>query len=219
MARKILFGLMAALLLASFPVSAEGESNLSAKASTTEANVGDTFTVTLSNKEMDVISFAGGIRYDTQLLTCEKIEGGREGEEGCWLLTGEKWREALALSTVEDAAKAGTVGFAFANVEQAHYEAGVLYTATFRVKASGTAEIAVYETADGDGAFTSNSSSTVSVSLGNGGTSDVSSEATSRAVTENETATQPSKTVFWIVGAALIVIAAAVIIVFAVKKK
>lgn len=225
--------LTAALLL---PVSAaEGKSNLLLTLDKTEVAAGDTFTVTLRNNEMDVISFAGGIRFDKDALTCEKIVGTRGGEPSnkCWMQSEEEWISALAFSTLEDSARAGTVGFAFANANEAHYQEGTLFVATFRAKKSGATSIAVYETADGPDTFNSNESATYDVTVTGDTPADpadptssddpadpTASATASPAPTADPVAKgSPMKTVLLIAVPVLIAAAAVVVIVLAKKKK
>ncbi len=156
------------LLLSAMPaVSAAGTSNLTMTVSATKVNVGDTVTVTLTNREMDVISFVGGIAYDLDRFTCIKIAGDKEGKETDtpYLYDGEEWTKALAVSSLEDSAAAGTVGVAFAGTEEKHYKEHLFVTATFRAKSGGDAVFTLYESADGTDEFTSQKSDQKTVTV------------------------------------------------------
>lgn len=156
------------VLLSTLPaVSAEGDSNITMTVSATEVNVGDTITVTLTNRDMNVISFTGGVAYDLTRFTCEKIVGDKDGQESSspYLYNGEEWIKALAVSSLEDSAAAGTVGFAFANTDESHYAEHVIFVATFRAISGGEANFTLYESADGTDEFTSSCSDEVSVTV------------------------------------------------------
>lgn len=156
------------LLLSAFPMTvAAGESNITMTVSATEVEVGELVTVTLTNRDMNVISFTGGVSYDLDRFTCEKIVGEKDGQESTspYLYDGEEYIKALAVSSLEDSAKAGTVGFAFANTDESHYEEHVIVVATFRAISGGEASFTLYESADGTDEYTSSGSDKKTVTV------------------------------------------------------
>ena len=64
------------LLLAVLPMTALAKDTSNLKITSTGTSglaVGDTFTVTLSNNQMKIVSFTGGLKFDTKYLTCKSI--------------------------------------------------------------------------------------------------------------------------------------------------
>ena len=239
--RLLLCLLMILSLAAAFPVSAENDCNVSYTISATEVAVGDTVTVTLSNREMSVICFCGTIYFDKTLFTCESITGVRDGQTMpnfyMYDIQNEEWTRAMVISSLEDSAKAGTVGFAFVNTEESHYAAGTVFEATFRAKADGMAEFYAYEDSDGTGGTKNTRIDPISVKVGTGiaseppETADPSDPANPTVPTATavpfpqETASpadktngSPLKTVLWI-GIPSLVAAGAVAVLLVLKKK
>ena len=111
------------MLLSMMPMRAHaagGQTNVSASVSVTEAEVGGTFTVTLSNGAMTVSSFTAGISFDTSKLECLSIVGPYASMgpdyERFFFLTKANVPSMMAtastdvVSTVAEANAAGAVG-------------------------------------------------------------------------------------------------------------
>ena len=106
------------VLVAALAVTANaagGATNVAFTVEKTEVNVGDTFTVTLSNKAMTVKGFSAGFTFDKTLLECVSIVGPRAARPDYYYLVDAEWGDiyvATAASTVAKANENGTVGFA-----------------------------------------------------------------------------------------------------------
>lgn len=146
-------------------LAAGGEPNVAFTVSVTEAQRGDTFTVTISTCEMTVLGFSGGIMFDKAVLECTAITGMRAGRPGIWIKdTYEDWYKMEA-STVENANSyddsanpgKGAVGIAIGSSEETTYlAADALVTVTFKVKddaPAGETGIIIYEQTDGTDAY------------------------------------------------------------------
>lgn len=157
--------------------AAGGATNVSFTVDKTTAAVGDTITVTLSNGAMTVESFSCGFFFDKEKLECTSISGPNSTKPGFFFITddeyGAPWK-ATAASKVSDANTSGTVGIAFAGTEDIAYKAGVVLTATFKVKATGDAAFTLYEDTGGTDRFKSDSIVTKTVSIAKAPISSVS---------------------------------------------
>ena len=142
--------LLMLLTTVSLPVGARDIPNVTFTIDKLTASEGEEITVTISHKDMSVISFAGGIRFNTDMLTCTSIVGTKSGKVYLYPEDDEDFK-ATAVSSPEDAAAAGTVGFAFAGTEEVFYPAAEILTATFTVNkgARGIAVFTSYESSDG----------------------------------------------------------------------
>ncbi|MCD8388676.1 MAG: Ig-like domain-containing protein, partial [Oscillospiraceae bacterium] len=190
--------LLCVVLLASLlcvgAAAADTESNVAMNVTTT----GDTVSVTVSVKEGSTISSAGlGIFFDTDLLECTSIAGGVEGypdEFGLSKTSGfNTWVAATAYSSVEDAAREGTVGFSVAGTEDVEYAESVAFTATFTAIADGTAAFTLFEDSKGADGCNSDAIDTVSVTISDGNitinVSSVTLDQTEAALTVGESLT------------------------------
>lgn len=117
--------------------------NLSLKLSTDKVKVGDTFTATLSNKEMNIISFVSQIRFNKDVLEVVSIT---EGEGYTNLTNGAK---VEVKPTVDEANASGVVGISIAKTVETTYPAKEIVTVTFKAKAAGDGWIKVDESMDG----------------------------------------------------------------------
>ena len=125
------------------PASERPQPNLSLTLSTDKVNVGDTFTATLSNKEMSIISFISQIRFNKDVLEVVSIT---EGEGYTNLISGAAVKEK---PTVDEANASGTVGMSIAKTVETTYPAKDIVTVTFKAKAAGDGWIKVDESTDG----------------------------------------------------------------------
>ncbi|MCC8156113.1 MAG: hypothetical protein LIO54_02370, partial [Oscillospiraceae bacterium] len=188
--------LLCVVLLASLlcvgAAAADTESNVAMNVTTT----GDTVSVTVSVKEGTTISSAGlGIFFDTDLLECTSIVSGFASYPTRYGLTDATGFtvSASAYSTLEDAAREGTVGFSIAGTEDVEYAESVAFTATFTAIADGTAAFALYEDSKGADGCKSDAVDTVSVTISDGNitinVSSVTLDKTEAALTVGETLT------------------------------
>ena len=149
--------------------AAGGETNVTFEVEKTEVKVDDTFTVTLSNKAMTVMGFTAGFTFDNTLLECVSIVGPRgTARPDYYYLVDTEWGDkyvATAVSTVDQANENGTVGFAYIGTADTAYEAGLLFTVTFKAKAAGTANFTLYEETNGTDAFTSDGIETKTLTI------------------------------------------------------
>ena len=147
--------------------AAGGKTNVSFTVDKTTAAVGDTISVTISNGAMTIESFTCGFFFDLTKLECMSISGpdSEYPEEFYLTKTNNKPFSATAVSSTEDSNKAGTVGIAFAGTSDVDYQAGVLLTATFKVKATGDAAFTLYEDTGGTDRFKSDAIETKTVSI------------------------------------------------------
>lgn len=173
----ILSLMMVFTTLGTVTFAAGGATNVSFTVDKTTAAVGDTITVTLSNGAMTVESFSCGFFFDKEKLECTSISGPNSTKPGFFFITddeyGAPWK-ATAASKVSDANTSGTVGIAFAGTEDIAYKAGVVLTATFKVKATGDAAFTLYEDTGGTDRFKSDSIVTKTVSIAKAPISSVS---------------------------------------------
>ena len=132
--------------------------NLSLTLSKSNVNVGDTFTATLSNKKMSIISFISQIRFNKDVLEVVSIT---ESEGYTNLASGAK---TAVITTVADANDRGVVGISVAKTEETTYPVKDIVTVTFKAKAAGDGWFELVESTDGtDGYHGDNSGGTVTV--------------------------------------------------------
>lgn len=125
------------------PGSAQPQPNLSLTLSKSNVNVGDTFTATLSNKKMSIISFISQIRFNKDVLEVVSIT---ENEGYTNLASGAK---TAVITTVADANDRGVVGISVAKTEETTYPVKDIVTVTFKAKAAGEGWFELYESTDG----------------------------------------------------------------------
>lgn len=141
------------------PESERPQPNLSLTLSTDKVNVGDTFTATLSNKKMSIISFISQIRFNKDVLEVVSITE-NEGYTN-HLASGAK---TAVITTVADANDRGVVGISVAKTEETTYPVKDIVTVTFKAKAAGDGRFELVESTDGtDGYHGDNSGGTVTV--------------------------------------------------------
>ena len=108
------------VLVAALAVTANaagGATNVAFAVEKTEVNVGDTFTVTFSNKAMTVKGFSAGFFFDKALLECVSIVGADPAYPNDYSLIlkdggRNPYVTPTAVSTVDKANENGTVGYA-----------------------------------------------------------------------------------------------------------
>lgn len=140
------------------PGSEQPQPNLSLALSKSNVKVGDTFTATLSNKKMSIISFISQIRFNKDVLEVVSIT---ENEGYTNLASGAK---TAVITTVADANDRGVVGISVAKTEETTYPVKDIVTVTFKAKAAGEGWFELYESTDGtDGCESDISGGTVTV--------------------------------------------------------
>lgn len=172
----ILSLMMVFTTLGTVTFAAGGATNVSFTVDKTTAAIGDTISVTISNGNMTVESFTCGFTFDKEKLECTSISGPDSSKPHIFKIydkDGESTK-ATAVSSTEDSNKAGTVGIAFAGTADVDYQAGVLLTATFEVKATGDAAFTLYEDTGGTDRFKSDAIVTKTVSIAKAPISSVS---------------------------------------------
>lgn len=130
------------------PESERPQPNLSLTLSTDKVKVGDTFTATLSNKKMSIISFISQIRFNKDVLEVVSIT---ESEGYTNLASGAK---TAVITTVADANDRGVVGISVAKTEETTYPVKDIVTVTFKAKAAGDGWFELYESTDGADGYT-----------------------------------------------------------------
>lgn len=130
------------------PGSEQPQPNLSLALSTDKVKVGDTFTATLSNKKMSIISFISQIRFNKDVLEVVSIT---ESEGYTNLASGAK---TAVITTVADANDRGVVGISVAKTEETTYPVKDIVTVTFKAKAAGDGWFKLYESTDGADGYT-----------------------------------------------------------------
>lgn len=125
------------------PESERPQPNLSLTLSASKVKVGDTFTATLSNKKMSIISFISQIRFNKDVLEVVSIT---ESEGYTNLASGAK---TAVITTVADANDRGVVGISVAKTEETTYPVKDIVTVTFKAKAAGDGWFKVDESTDG----------------------------------------------------------------------
>lgn len=155
--------LCVALILTTFNVSAYAEgSNVTFTVDRTTASIGDTITVIVQNKAMNISSFSCGFFFDKGKLDCEYISGPYPNDDpsdiGLDKESGRTtWVPATAKPTVSESNNTGTVGMAVAGTDNVSYKAGTIFTVKFKVKATGNIEFKLYEDTAGTNAYKSDS--------------------------------------------------------------
>lgn len=117
--------------------------NLSLTLSASKVKVGDTFTATLSNKSMSIISLIAKMRFNEDVLEVVSIT---ESEGYTNLASGAK---TAVITTVADANDRGVVGISVAKTEETTYPVKDIVTVTFKAKAAGEGWFKVDESTDG----------------------------------------------------------------------
>ena len=158
--RRLLAAFLAAALLCTLPFptafAVGNDTNLILELNKTEAEVGDTVTVTVKNRAMKVCSFTGGVSFDPEKVTCIGIN---PADARLTDTSGESVK-ATRTSTTETAAVMNAVGFGFASAYEDSYRAGTLLTVTFKVIGTGTTGLTLYEDSDGTDGFRSEAAET-----------------------------------------------------------
>ena len=140
------------------PENERPQPNLSLALSANKVKVGDTFTATLSNKSMSIISFIAQMRFNKDVLEVVSIT---ESEGYTNLASGAK---TAVITTVADANDRGVVGISVAKTEETTYPVKDIVTVTFKAKAAGDGWFELVESTDGtDGYHGDNSGGTVTV--------------------------------------------------------
>lgn len=140
------------------PENERPQPNLSLALSARKVNVGDTFTATLSNKSMSIISFIAQIRFNKDVLEVVSIT---ENEGYTKLTSGAVVK---VKPTVDEANASGTVGISVAKTVETKYPAKDIVTVTFKAKVAGDGWFELVESTDGtDGYHGDNSGGTVTV--------------------------------------------------------
>lgn len=132
---------------ATVTVKPEGEQpqpNLSLTLSKSNVNVGDTFTATLTNKDMTVSSFIAQLEFDKGVLAVTKIEQ----LDGFAKLAAGATIDPV-LSTPDEANDRSLVGVGFVRGSDKTHEAGEFLRVTFQAKAAGNTAISLHEDSDG----------------------------------------------------------------------
>lgn len=130
------------------PESARPQPNLSLALSADKVKVGDTFTATLSNKKMSIISFISQIRFNKDVLEVVSIT---ENEGYTNLASGAVVK---VKPTVNEANANGVVGMSIVNTAESWYPAKDIVTVTFKAKAAGDGWFKLYESTDGADGYT-----------------------------------------------------------------
>lgn len=125
------------------PENERPQPNLSLALNANKVKVGDTFTATLSNKKMSIISFISQIRFNKDVLEVVSIT---ESEGYTNLASGAK---TAVITTVADANDRGVVGISVAKTEETTYPVKDIVTVTFKAKAAGEGWFKVDESTDG----------------------------------------------------------------------
>lgn len=125
------------------PENERPQPNLSLALSAKKVKVGDTFTATLSNKKMSIISFISQIRFNKDVLEVVSIT---ESEGYTNLASGAK---TAVITTVADANDRGVVGISVAKTEETTYPVKDIVTVTFKAKVAGEGWFKVDESTDG----------------------------------------------------------------------
>lgn len=125
------------------PENERPQPNLSLTLSKRNVKVGDTFTATLSNKSMSIISFIAQIRFNKDVLEVVSIT---ENEGYTNLANGAVVK---VKPTVDEANASGTVGISVAKTVETKYPAKDIVTVTFKAKVAGEGWFKVDESTDG----------------------------------------------------------------------
>ena len=123
------------------------QTNLSLTLSKSNVKVGDTFTATLTNKGMNIISIIAQMRFNKDVLEVVSIT---ENEGYTNLASGAAVK---VRPTVDEANTNGVVGMSIANTAESWYPAKDIVTVTFKAKAAGNTAISLYEDSDGTNGY------------------------------------------------------------------
>ena len=184
----ILSLMMVFTTLGTVTFAAGGATNVSFTVDKTTAAVGDTITVTVSNKAMTVSSFTCGFKFDKDNLECKSVVGPISSSPSFFCLTPvtpsnpySPVTEVKAVSTpaeANDSVKGGAVGFAHTDTDLSGvpYKESTLFTATFEVKSvgSGSFDFVLYESSSGTDKYNSDSIETKTVTISKAPISSVS---------------------------------------------
>ena len=165
--------------LGTMTFAAGGGTNVSFTVDKTTAAIGDTITVTVSNKAMTVSSFTCGVKFDKDNLECKSVVGPNSSYPSFFYLTPvtpsnplSPVTEVKVVSTPTDANNSvtgGAVGFAHTDTDLAGvpYKESTLFTATFEVKSvgSGSFDFVLYESSSGTDKYNSDSIETKTVTV------------------------------------------------------
>lgn len=130
------------------PENERPQPNLSLTLSKSNVKVGDTFTATLSNESMSIISLIAKMRFNEDVLEVVSIT---EGEGYTNLASGAVVKEK---PTVDEANASGTVGISVAKTVETKYPAKDIVTVTFKAKVAGDGWFKLYESTDGADGYT-----------------------------------------------------------------
>lgn len=130
------------------PGSARPQPNLSLTLSKSNVKVGDTFTATLTNKDMTVSSFIAQLEFDKGMLAVTKIEQ----LDGFAKLAAGATIDPV-LSTPDEANDRSLVGVGFVRGSDKTHEAGEFLRVTFQAKAAGNTAISLYEDSVGTNGY------------------------------------------------------------------
>ena len=130
------------------PENERPQPNLSLALSARKVKVGDTFTATLSNKDMSIISFVAQIRFNKAVLEVVSIT---ENEGYTNLANGAV---VNVRPTVGEANANGVVGISVAKTVETKYPAKDIVTVTFKAKVAGDGWFELYESTDGADGYT-----------------------------------------------------------------
>lgn len=126
------------------PKNERPQPNLSLTLSKSNVKVGDTFTATLTNKDMTVSSFIAQLEFDKGVLAVTKIEQ----LDGFAKLAAGATIDPV-LSTPDEANDRSLVGVGFVRGSDKTHEAGEFLRVTFQAKAAGNTAISLHEDSDG----------------------------------------------------------------------
>lgn len=130
------------------PGSERPQPNLSLTLSKSNVNVGDTFTATLTNKDMTVSSFIAQLEFDKEMLTVTGIE-----QLGGFAKLAAGATIDPVLSTPDEANDRSLVGVGFVRGSDKTHEAGEFLRVTFQAKAAGNTAISLHEDSDGTNGY------------------------------------------------------------------
>lgn len=130
------------------PENERPQPNLSLALSANKVKVGDTFTATLTNKGMNIISIIAQMRFNKDVLEVVSIT---ENEGYANLASGAAVK---VRPTVDEANTNGVVGMSIVNTAESWYPAKDIVTVTFKAKAAGDGWFKLYESTDGADGYT-----------------------------------------------------------------
>lgn len=120
--------------------SKQPQPNLSLTLSKSNVKVGDTFTATLTNKDMTVSSFIAQLEFDKGMLAVTKIE-----QLGGFAKLAADATIDPVLSTPDEANDRSLVGVGFVRGSDKTHEEGEFLRVTFQAKAAGNTAISLHE--------------------------------------------------------------------------